>query len=57
MMNAEADPILVKKLIGHKIQDITWETYAGDSDWEKNLEPVDLVKYPIESALRNTCYQ
>ena len=54
MMNAEADPILVKKLIGHKIQDITWETYAGDSDWEKNLEPVDLVKYPIESALRNT---
>ena len=51
MMNAEADSALAKKLVGHKIQDIAWGTYAGDADWEKKLELMELVKYPREAAL------
>ena len=50
MTNAEADSTLAKKLVGHKIQDIIWGTYAGDADWEKKLELMELVKYSREAA-------
>ena len=50
MINAEAGSTLDKKLVGHKIHDITWGTYAGDADWEKKLEFMELIKYPREAA-------
>ena len=50
MMNEEADSTLVKKLVGYKIQDITWWTYAPDLDWDKKLELMELVKYPRKAG-------
>ena len=50
MANAEVDTTLAKKLVGHKIQDIILGTYAGDADWEKKLELMELVKYSREAA-------
>ena len=38
LMNVKADSTLSKKLVGHKIQDLTWGGYAGDADWDKKLE-------------------
>ncbi len=46
LMNAEADSTLSKKLVGHKIQDLTWGGYAGDTDWDKKVEILELVTYP-----------
>ena len=50
MMHPEADSTLAKKLVGHKIKDITLGTYAGDADWEKKLGLMELVKYSREAA-------
>ena len=54
MMHPEADSTLAKKLVGHKIKDITLGTYAGDADWEKKLGLMELVKYSREAAWSNT---
>ena len=46
LMNAEADSTLSKKLVGHIIQNLTWGGYAGDADWDKKVEILELVTYP-----------
>ena len=45
-MNAEADSTLSKKLVGRIIRDLTWGGYAGDTDWDKKVEILELVTYP-----------
>ena len=36
--------------MGHKGTDITYDLYAGEADWDNNVELMELVKYPREAA-------
>ena len=46
LMNAKANSTLSEKFVGHKIQDLTWGSYAGEADWDKKVEILELVTYP-----------
>ena len=50
LMNAKADKTLMKKLVGHKGTDLTYDLYAGDADWDNKVELTELVRYPREAA-------